>query len=168
MSLEWGPESHSFCYLSFNWLQLNEYCQNCWMCMTPCTRKTEELIVKYIYFYMPAESYGALSRAGMRRMCINTYSVSFSVKHVDSKATEQVNNTELPENISYRQKSLFSVKPETILLLCCWALSMTLHLSLTKGSGFLGRSFQMKWKWVISCFHITLAFILLLHSSVCL
>lgn len=51
-------------------------------------------------------------------MCINTYSVGFSVKHVDSEATEQVNNTELAENISYRQKSLFLVKPETILLLC--------------------------------------------------
>lgn len=32
--------------------------------MTPCTGKTEELIVKYIYFYMPAKSYGALSRGG--------------------------------------------------------------------------------------------------------
>lgn len=106
--------------------------------------------------------------SSMRRMCIDTYSVSFSVKHVDSKATEQVNNTELAENISYRQKSLFLVKPETILLLRCWALPMTLHLSMTVGSGFLGRSFQMKWKWVILCFHITLAFILLLHPLVCL
>lgn len=77
--------------------------------MTPCTRKTEELIVKYIYFYMPAESYGALSRAGMRRMCINTYSVSFSVKHVDSKATEQMNNTSAAwEHLIQTKISVFS------------------------------------------------------------
>lgn len=82
---------------------------------------------------------------------------------------EPVNNVGLAENLSYREKPLsIKVPPKPTAAALLGSIHDSAHLWKSIGGAFPGKPFQMQWKWGISCFHTTLAFILLLHLSVCL